>query len=709
MSVLFIMYCTTIKAIEYELQTAQDGFQWRLFEQYGLLGAQDAMGKVLVPAQYIYVNYENGTFTVQNNSKAKGKYSKTGKMIFPAWKFNQIYEIKGEKNGPFIVVSSDGWGVIARNGKKILDDSYVNIEPIKDSKHGYYYILRKNGFMGVADSDGKIIIKPDTYHEIGKSIGLDDNVTFNFVIYGKGSGVCDKTGKEIIRTTYYTTTFKTKGKDVYYEVTNGNSVGTLNLKGEVITPITNSHDAQITPFAFAGKSLILWRAKNNKMMVTDTNGGVIIEPEYDMIGVYKNYFVVTKGQYQGLLDENGKMIISPDSHYTQIYFMQDYVLGKTLDDNKAIIGYDGELIFPAIHKHVVMNVKQIYTKNDTIISFADMAPGGFGVKDLQGNVLVQPIWDDLNYIESNYGFYFHIFRNRKVGLQDLNGNILLQPEYNNITLCNDKNNPFFWIRTGAYYGVADLQGKIIINPETFEDISFDSKTKQFTGTIGKRKCVFSYDGKLLSDNQPQVQRDEYINQADLAFEEEKYKIAAEYYTKAIAVSPSAVLFFNRGISYYNMDKYTDAISDFRLALKSNPSDRVRDRAIDLIGKAEYYQEQKEIRRLQIVQAIFGVALTGINYAIQSQAGYTSTPTYNSNYSTQSSNSSSYDSYSNSSSNSSTSQQKQKCGFCGGKGSTIDYVANFGINEEPWCDECGKRVTSGHYHKKCTHCNGTGER
>ena len=71
------------------------------------------------------------------------------------------------------------------------------------------------------------------------------------------------------------------------------------------------------------------------------------------------------------------------------------------------------------------------------------------------------------------------------------------------------------------------------------------------------------------------------------------------------------------------------------------------------------------------------------------------------------------SYSNGSSTSSqyqaseTTPTKKKCGFCGGKGSTIEYTANFGIDTRPWCDKCGKHVTSGHYHKTCTHCKGTG--
>lgn len=80
-------------------------------------------------------------------------------------------------------------------------------------------------------------------------------------------------------------------------------------------------------------------------------------------------------------------------------------------------------------------------------------------------------------------------------------------------------------------------------------------------------------------------------------------------------------------------------------------------------------------------------------------GYSSYPTGTS-YSSGSSTSKQYQS-------SETTSTKKKCGLCGGTGSTIEYTANFGIDKRPWCDKCGKYVTSGHYHKTCTLCKGTG--
>lgn len=205
-------------------------------------------------------------------------------------------------------------------------------------------------------------------------------------------------------------------------------------------------------------------------------------------------------------------------------------------------------------------------------------------------------------------------------------------------------------------------------------------------------------------------KDSYADLADAEFEKRNYKKAASLYGKAIDASPTASLYFNRGVSYYNAGKYYEAIADFKKTLDCNPSDRLRDRSLDLIGKSEHYQEQKEYNRMQLASAIFGLAMTGVNYAIQSNLKKKAASSYGST-SRGSNSSSSYSSssYEGSDDTKSKIRQKQKCGVCGSKGSTIEYTANYGIDNNPWCDECGKNVASGHYHRTCSNCSGTGER
>ena len=51
------------------------------------------------------------------------------------------------------------------------------------------------------------------------------------------------------------------------------------------------------------------------------------------------------------------------------------------------------------------------------------------------------------------------------------------------------------------------------------------------------------------------------------------------------------------------------------------------------------------------------------------------------------------------------KKKNSCGVCGGKGYIVKTVANFGITNERWCEECGRTVINGHYHETCNVCKG----
>lgn len=692
-----------------KLEYAADGFMWQSYSQYGMYGAKDLSGKIIIPAKYSFIAYERGTFTVKDVNGYIGKYTSEGKIIFPPLKYPFVYEVKDLNMGPFIVKSVDGWGLVSRKGEILLDDIYghINVVGSGSEENMYRAIIQKDGFNGVADLAGKIIIEPNKYNILHVVFGERRMATYPFQIFGEGSGVCSENGDEIIRTPYYLTSLTGVGKDKYFTIFDGNAEGKLDLDGNVITAINSRKDVLIKEnYLVGGKTFSLWRAANNKLFVKDDLNKIIIPPIYDIISDAEGYFICQKGRYQSVINTLGDILIPLDKKYISFIVADNYFRAVDLNNKQSIYGVDGELLFPAIHKIAMMKTPKNIDVTDTLFIFSDNMT--FGLKDRYGGLIVDPFWDGMGIMESTEGLYVYVSKSGKFGLCDLSGNLLIQPNYTDISINTSSTMPFFLVKSGDYYGIIDLKGNVIINSDTFEKINFDPRIKQFTCTAGNRKCVFAYNGKLISDNLSQINVDNFVNQADLAFENQQYKKAAKLYGKAITISPSAVLYFNRALSYYNVDNYNKAISDFRRALNLNPSDRVRTRAIDLIGKAEYYQEQKEIRRSQIAQAILGVALTSINYAIQSQAGYTSTPANNSSYSTHS-NSSSYDSDYNNDSSSPTTQKKQKCGYCGGKGSTIEYVANFGINEEPWCEECGKRVTSGHYHKKCTYCNGTGER
>ncbi len=68
----------------------------------------------------------------------------------------------------------------------------------------------------------------------------------------------------------------------------------------------------------------------------------------------------------------------------------------------------------------------------------------------------------------------------------------------------------------------------------------------------------------------------YKEQADKYFNEKDYVGAIRSYSKAIEIYPFTVLFYNRGISYFNLKKYSDANNDLTKAIGFDSS------------RAEYY-------------------------------------------------------------------------------------------------------------------------
>ena len=195
---------------------------------------------------------------------------------------------------------------------------------------------------------------------------------------------------------------------------------------------------------------------------------------------------------------------------------------------------------------------------------------------------------------------------------------MIKPQYTEIKYVEAKGMNYFLAKNGEYAAAFAVDGTQLINGETFSVIWFDTEKSQFVAAQGKRKCYFSKDGTLISDNSLDIEQDKFITIADDYFERGKYKAAAKNYGYAINIKPTASLYFNRGVSYYNMESYDDAIRDFRLCLDNNPSKNLISRSLNLIDKAETYQLQKEQRRTQIADAIFGLVLTGANMYFQVQ-------------------------------------------------------------------------------------------
>lgn len=715
---LFVVFFCWIVALStfaetFTTQIEPDGYSWKQVERFGLFGASDLRGKVIIPAKYHKVQYENNTFTVKNLKGLLGKYDKNGSCLIEADRYAGINELS-IPNSPFIVIK-DMYGVINHKGQRVLDDVYSYIVPIIEKKTGkVFYVFKKDGWMGVADEFGNNVIPSGKYHSIGNMYDGNGDMVFTYTIYGGGSGVCDRSGNTKIHTPYFVTQPVLQSKDEVYTVFSGKGSAKVDKNGRLITNFINEGNTIVQNVKVNNKNFTIKLNKNEEFVIYDSQNRIVPTKQYDWIGPSNNgeSFIAMKGLYIGLLREDGSEIISPSQKFIDITAFNDHYNATTPKNKKAWINRDGKVIFPAKYKQVDIFKVRAFTANDTLVAYCDDS-NKWGLQTIDGRVIIKPEWDYVDINQQSYVTPINVYKDGKIGIADLSGNIIIKPEYSKIEISGDSSNKCYYLYN-EYVGIADLSGKMIIAPERFRKIEYNSTKKEYTCIEKGRICIFDRFGNLKRDNKNQYEASEYIFLADDAFESKDYKKAAKLYGKAIKLDPCAALYFNRGISYFNVEKYGDAADDFKTALNSDPSDNVRQRAIELYDEAIELQHQKEVRRAEIARAVFGLALGFADVALQT---YTRTKYANTNFdsassgSTYSSGSSSYSSSSSSTSSSSSSsyspKAKQKCGICHGTGTLPKDAITFGNPKKEYCSQCGTEKFQ-HYHASCPKCHGHGE-
>ncbi len=101
-----------------------------------------------------------------------------------------------------------------------------------------------------------------------------------------------------------------------------------------------------------------------------------------------------------------------------------------------------------------------------------------GLIDLAGNVVVEPIYDYINYYDKGY---FRFNKDGKMGLLDRSGNVIIAPQYDYLF---DIENGYVRVEQDQKYGVLDLDGNVVI------DIKYDNLKAYSDGYF-----VYQKDGK----------------------------------------------------------------------------------------------------------------------------------------------------------------------------------------------------------------------
>lgn len=707
MKKILLISLITINVLSAYAQTVikeNDGFEWVRFQQNGYTGAKSKGGKLLVPANYQEVIMDHGVFAAKSAGGWVGVYDKKGKVIIRPNEFTAIKQIENGEKSSFCAFNG-GFGVYSYNGKEMISPTCQCIQPMLDSGKHKFLTFLQNGYMGIADSKGNVVIPADKYHNIMKYGNESIGYTYVCQTYDSGCDVLDAKGKILISTKYYLVFKNGDG----YAVVDGNSEGRLDAKGNVI--IAPKQRKNATELVLKnGKKYHLVMNEQNLYGITSLSGEKLVPCYYNqIIPTENNGLMVVKGRYTGYLNADCKEIVSTNEKYLFIAESADCL--RVTDENRNIgeISYDGKLLLaPAHHFQILQTCKDSNGVTDSTIVYKD--DKYLGLETTKREKILPDLFTDISVINTYAGIYYPVLKENAWGVYNKEGRMVIYPSFKQITLETNGDYQYFRVDNGNKQGIYTLEGNPLINPEIFSNITYNSGTKTFRCTEGKRICVVSINGKVLSDNLPTVKCDEYTSIADKAFEGRNYEEAAKYYGLALREKSSPCLYFNRGVSYYNMDRYIDAINDFEKCLNNNPSQRLIDRSRDCIRKARIYQQEKEFQREQTARAIFGFVLGVANTYIQAKS--TTQIRNTGTYSSRSSSSYSDNDYDNNDKTDSYSLQRSprlcrtckgdgKCLSCHGDGIRTDNQFGYGKDPTHKCGVCGGDGI-------CNICHGNGK-
>lgn len=212
--VLAMVMCSAMGfAQEKEYQVGEDGFEWykvkKVVNGKQRVGAEDRYGNMIVPAEYVYIDYvdfwsrffDDPALAGFHAAKQEGDawYNKGGKCIVPYSRgYTYIHKTKGgnEFGTYYEFHKPDGCGILDKNGREVLfvkfnGSEIPGIRSIEKNGKNYYFIeflIEKDGkkFYGCADANENIIVEPKYGMSDAISLAESRVTTTNNPLAGNG-------------------------------------------------------------------------------------------------------------------------------------------------------------------------------------------------------------------------------------------------------------------------------------------------------------------------------------------------------------------------------------------------------------------------------------------------------------------------------------------------------------------------------------------
>lgn len=301
-----------------------DGHETGLYHKYNKT--------VVIPAVYDTLNYINDDRVIACKDDRYGLINIKQEEIIP-FQYNYLDYI----NDNFIIaVNEDGkYGVINISNDILLNFEYDHISNVYKT-NDYFKINKYNQFGLLATADAEIVI-PMEYD------GIEYPGNKLAVALKEGQmGLIDVRNKVVVPFIYDHIMYNDDGFIVFKDELQG----FLNKEGKVILPVKYVNILEIKDGFIT--AIISDENDENKYVVYDINGKVIVPPIYDYIDYYATdkYMLIKKGWYTYLIDKTTREQVLENSklHFTDVKYINDKYYAGGSQSNYAIVNYAGQML-----------------------------------------------------------------------------------------------------------------------------------------------------------------------------------------------------------------------------------------------------------------------------------------------------------------------------------------------------------------------------
>jgi hypothetical protein len=207
----------------------------------------------------------------------------------------------------------------------------------------------------------------------------------------------------------------------------------------------------ITVASFGQADTLLPVKLNNHWGFINTKGQIKIPAVYDAVDPFHHGCMFTRAVKDGkVLIINDLNSIIARSDYDDLHVVNDSFLIVKKNSLWGVFTTKGIQILP------VRFQKISFSRNNKYIKFR--TPGGTGIADLNGVILIDPVFDSIDIRATG----FRTIKGGKEGQYALDGLKILDNRFDSIIGIENRQ---FLVKMEDFWGVADDSGKMVLNPE----------------------------------------------------------------------------------------------------------------------------------------------------------------------------------------------------------------------------------------------------